>query len=187
VTIPWPKAPPLPPPPRRHRDVGWWVAAVLIGLTGVTVAALVTIFAVGLWVYATHDRIELIDRPEVMEVVDAGCTRLRADLAANPVDRALQAPQRAAAIAAQDRAIRTFVDGVRGALDPRVRADDVPVDEWLDDWTRLVDAREKVAEALARGATARMVVPRGGGLPITERMGSVGLDCADLTALVRLP
>ncbi len=158
--------------------------AVLIGLT--CVLALVTMSAVGLWAYANHDRLELIDRPEVVDVVDAGCTRLRVDLAANPVVRVAPAPERAASISAQDRAIRTFVDGVEAALDPQVRADDRPVDEWLGDWTRLVDAREKVAQALAHGATAKMVVPHDGGRPITERMASVGLDCADLSALVRL-
>lgn len=179
----WDKAPPEPMVrPRRarwSRPVAVVVAIPAIGLVGVLV-----LWVVGLWVYANHDRLELIDRPDVVAVVEDGCARLRADLAAHPVPTGAAPSVRAAAISAQDEAIRTFVAHVR-TLDAATRADDLPVDDWLSDWERLARARDDVSDALGRGAAAVLVVPRDQGRRVTTRMAAVGVTCVDLARLVR--
>ncbi|WP_330476378.1 hypothetical protein [Terrabacter sp. C0L_2] len=183
MTTFWEKAPPAPPVrPRRarwSRPVAVVVVVSVIGLVGFLVLS-----AVGLWLYANHDRPELIDRPDVVAVVEDGCARLRADLAAHPVPTGAAPSVRAAAISAQDEAIRAFVAHVR-TLDAATRADDLPVDDWLSDWERLARARDDVSDALGRGVAGVLVVPRDQGRPVTTRMSAVGVTCVDLARLVR--
>lgn len=183
VTTFWQKAPPLrEPPPRRAR----WSrpVAVVVALSALALVAFIVLSAVGLWLYAHHDRPELIDRPDVVAVVDDGCARLRTELASRRVPAGAEPAVRAAAVTAQDEAIRDFVAHVR-TLDADTRADDLPVDSWLADWERLAGARDDVAAALGRGAQATLVVPRDQGRAITERMATVGVSCVDLARLVR--
>lgn len=179
----WDKAPPLREPVRRRAGWSRPVAVVVVGSALVLVAFLV-ISVVGLWVYANHDRPELIDRPDVLAVVDDGCSRLRTELASHPVPTGTPPAVRAAAVVAQDEAIRAFVARVR-TLAADTRSNDQPVDTWLTDWERLARARDDVADALGRGAPATLVVPRDHGRPVTSRMDTVGVSCVDLARLVR--
>jgi hypothetical protein len=176
----------MPPPrqPVRQRARWSWPVAVVAFVSATALLAVVIISGIGLVMYANHDRIELIDRPDVVAAVDAGCGRLRAGLAASPVDVGSPALVRAAAITAQDEAIRAFVAEIR-RLDPADRADDLPVDGWLADWVSLAVARDEVADSLRRGGRASLVVPRDGGEAITRRMATVGVSCVDLSRLVR--
>src|SRR5207237_722021 len=76
-----------------------------------------------------------IDSGPVRRAVLAGCTQLRADLAAVPAG--LGVPDRAEA---ENRAVERLVARVR-ALGHDALAHDVPVEQWLGDWEQIVAAR----------------------------------------------
>jgi hypothetical protein len=107
---------------------------VLSGL----VAAL---WVIGPYVFAGRDDPTAIDSKPVREAVDAGCTRLRADLDALPAG--LAPTERAEA---QNRAVETFVGTVR-MLGPEALEDDAPVVDWLADWDRIVSGRRDSVRA----------------------------------------
>jgi hypothetical protein len=49
---------------------------------------------------------------------------------------------------------------------------------WLNDWERLVGARESYAASLQAGRPRQLALPEDGdGEVITARMNNVGLDC----------
>lgn len=154
-------------------------------LVAIPVGILVVMSAIGLWAYANHDRPELIDRPDVVEVAGSACRRLAAAVAATPYDRDAARSQRVAVIRKQDRAITGLITEVL-KLDVETRAGDLPTDGWLDDWAALRAARERYADQLAAGGNPVLNVPRSDAVPITGRMSSVGLDCEVPLVLARL-
>lgn len=154
-------------------------------LIAVPVGILVVLSAIGLWAYANHDRPELIDRPDVVEIAESACRHLSAAIAAMPYDRDAAPSQRVAVIRKQDSAITALINEVL-KLDAETRADDMPTDSWLDDWADLRAARERCADELDAAGDPVLVVPRSAGVPITDRMSSVGLDCEVPQALAHL-
>ena len=104
-------------------------------------------------------RIGIIDSGPVRRAVLAGCTQLRADLAAVPAG--LGVPDRAEA---ENRAVERLVARVR-ALGHDALAHDVPVEQWLGDWEQIVAARR---QAVREGK--RFSVPLAHGAPVNIRM-----------------
>lgn len=141
--------------------------------------------AIALSGYVNHDRLELIDRPDVAEVAESACRDLSAAIAATPYDRDASVSQRVAVIRKQDLAITALISEVL-ELDADIRAADIPIDSWLDDWADLRTARERYADDLGAAGDPGLVVPRSDGVPITDRMSSLLVDCEAADAMSRL-
>lgn len=164
--------------PWTMADQRWrhWVAvgSVVGGL------ALVTVTMLGLWRYAHHDRVEVIDQAAVVYTSNAACTAMRQNVHRLAPPSEASIPQRVKAIRAQNEAVTVMVDQIRG-LGIELVNGDLPMPEWLDDWEALVQARETYAAALAKaksGALSLKVPVDEEGQSIVTRMNDVGLDCA---------
>jgi hypothetical protein len=130
------------------------------------------LWAIGPLVFASHDDPTAIDNKTVRTAVSAGCTQLRADLAAVP--RGLPPAERAEA---ENRAVDGFLGRIR-ALGPDVLAKDVPVEKWLADWDHIMATRR---QAIRDGK--RFAIPMVDGAPVNVRMFSLvrsGLEKCDV-------
>jgi hypothetical protein len=166
------------PTGRAHYEVmaGRWrhrvaVASVVLAITVVSVTL------AGLWRFATQDRPEVVDQPTVVRTANAACLIMR-----KGVHRLAAVPEsgiakRVAAMRAQNDEVLLMVDRIR-ALGYDVVSQDLPLQTWLNDWERLVGAREAYAASLLAGRPRQLALPEDGdGEPITTRMNDVGLDC----------
>ncbi|CAL9664177.1 hypothetical protein SUDANB95_07120 [Actinosynnema sp. ALI-1.44] len=120
--------------------------------------------------YANHDRPELIDDSAVAAAVERACAVMARDVRAAVGDPV-------AVIRARNDAVVAMVDAVR-ALGPDRIARDEPTAAWLADWRALVDARARYADDLAAGRAAVWTPPLADGVPVGDRLASVGVDCA---------
>ena len=142
-------------------------------LTGGAVAAVIALSGWGMWVYMNHDRLELIDRPDVVQRAERGCARMTAALhAVNGPDSAGGAEE----IRRENAIIDAFIASVRG-LGREALDDDRPSEAWLDDWQRLRDLRAAFAQEVADGSATAPAIPTEDGEPITRRMNDVGILC----------
>ena len=157
---------------RRRRRWPW----VLGGLGVVLVLGFVGIFGYGLWIYANHDRLELIDDPEVIDVILPACQTMTTAVNSAAVSTDAPAEDRVAALRQQDLAVEAFIASVHSVGRDRI-ANDRPTQAWLDDWQLLVDAREVYADGLKSGGQEGWTVPTADGAPVTTRMNTVGM-CA---------
>ncbi len=170
---PVPPPPPVadvPPAPRRRRRWPW----VLGGAALLLVLGAAGTLGYGLWLYANHDRPELVEDPTIIEVVLPACRTMTAAVQGAAVPTDAPTADRVASLRQQDRAVRAMVAAVE-ALGPERLAGDLPTPAWLADWQRLADAREAAADDLADGARTTWTVPTTEGQPITDRMDTVGL------------
>jgi hypothetical protein len=141
---------------------------------------LVAVTMLGLWRYAHHDRVEVIDQAAVVYTSNAACTVMRQSVHRLAPPSEASIPQRVEAIRAQNEAVTVMVEQIRGVGLDLVN-NDLPLPEWLDDWEALVQARETYAAALAKaksGALSLKVPVDEEGQSIVTRMNDVGLDCA---------
>lgn len=116
----------------------------------------------------------LIDDPELISVIHRECDQMTSKVESLPIHGS---PRRQAqTLAAQNVAIEDMVDDIR-SVGQDILASDPPTDEWLADWDRLVDAREKYAAEVLDGAFAQLKVPTDDrGTHIDVRMDHVFLD-----------
>lgn len=137
--------------------------------------------AYGFYAFATHDRLELLDLPEVTEAAEAGC---------GVVTRALERPtgDRPAKIFAGNAAIEVLIEDVN-ALGADKLADDLPAADWLADWRTLAEARGEFAARVTADPRASFDLPMiEDGYPITERMTwASGAACERAIMLARSP
>lgn len=155
----------------RHRAA---VVAVISGL------ALVTVTLVGLWRYAHHDRIEVVDQPVVVYTTNAACTVMRQTVHRLAPPSEASVPQRVKAIRAQNEAVALMLAQIRRVGVDQVN-NDLPMPGWLSDWETLVRAREAYAGQLSKakaGALSLRIPLDEEGQSIVTRMNDVGLDCA---------
>ena len=158
----------FPPPPVSRR----WVWAAVIG--SVVALAAIVAMVVGIAVVATTDLEASLDDPEIIDAVDAGCEEIEsiADLVeidSLDVDR----PSR---ITLQNEVLQQVVDTWTG-LDADLRASDVPFDEWVADWQRLIDARVDYLADFERNPRTLFIEPRVDGKRLSERMDAVNSGC----------
>lgn len=163
------------PPPEAGKRRSRRVTILVLVLSGV----MATLWVAGPFVFAGHDDPTALDSGPVRRAVTAGCTRLRADLAA-------LAPGTAVADRAEseNRAVEAMVSAVR-ALGPSALAHDIPVELWLADWDLIVATRRE-----ARREGKRFVTPPGGGAPVNIRMFSLirsGLTRCDVPPQLLAP
>jgi len=142
--------------------------------------AIVAVTLLGLWRYANHDRVEVVDQPVVVNTSNAACTVMRQTVhrLVPPSDATLQ--QRVTVIRAQNDAVELMVQQIRRVGLDRVN-NDLPMPAWLSDWESLVRAREEYAAELAKrapGALSLKVPLDEEGQSIVSRMNDVGLDCS---------
>ena len=150
------------------------VASVLGGL------ALVAVTLLGLWRYATHDRVEVVDQALIVRTSNAACLMMRQSVHRLAPPSEASIPQRVKAIRAQNEAVGLMVGQIRG-LGLDLVNNDRPMPGWLEDWEALVRARETYAAALAKGRSGALslkVPVDEEGQSIVTRMNDVGLDCA---------
>lgn len=151
-------------------------------LVGLAVVAGAVVWALGMWLYMSHDRMELLDLSAVSDRAEAACARLAADLEHLRTDDASEqagpAATRAERIAAENAAVIRLVAAVRD-LGRDTLDDDRPAEAWLDDWEALVELRAGYAEDLAASTAAGPPprIPTDDGVSITRRMIDVGIDC----------
>ncbi|WP_040320105.1 hypothetical protein [Aeromicrobium marinum] len=182
MTAPLPPYPPREdawrfPPPPVHRGWGWLAAGA-----AAVAAAVLTVAAVVLVRLGDADFPAVIQDEEVIAVAQTECERLESVLVARPVGA--DDASRSEVVVEQNDAVRAFVAGVR-TVDPDRRAADSPVDDWLEDWVRLVDARTAYVERLATDPNAGFTEPAVDGQPLSARMDAVGgLLCAVPGALL---
>ncbi|WP_229054207.1 hypothetical protein [Aeromicrobium sp. Leaf350] len=156
-----------PPPVSRH----WlWVA---IGGGVVALVAIIAFFT-SLVVTSASDLPASVDDPEILDAIDSGCSTLdqvrTIDVDSLDIDRV-------ARIEAQTTIVRDVLAGWL-ELDADLRASDEPFDDWLDDWQRIVDARDAYVVDLQGNPDATFDEPEVDGEPIVDRMDAVMTGCS---------
>lgn len=134
------------------------------------VTGVLVLWVVGFVVYANHDRPELIDDPVVSKAAESACATMNREVravAADPVQ----------SIRDRNDAVVKMIDAVRALGADRIEQDR-PTALWLADWQELVDARYRHADDLAAGRNPQWAVPVADDRAITDRLVTVGLDCA---------
>lgn len=160
----------FPPPPTSGR---WVWFAVLATLTGLALAGALVAVVVEL---GSGDLPGVIDDEQLLTTIAVECSLMTSTVDALPVYGTAQ--EQSDTIRDQDRAIRLMVDAIRTDAAAEI-ARDRPSEQWLDDWDRLVDSRERLARRLLRDPNASLTVPvDGDGDPVTERMDDVWLGDA---------
>lgn len=158
----------FPPPPVSRRWL--WVAIGSGAAATVAIVALV----VSLVVAGSSDLQASIDDPEIIDAIDAGCDTLAAGV--EPVSVDGLSVDRPGRIEAQTSVVREVVATWRD-LDADLRASDIPFDDWLDDWDRLVEARDAYVVDLQSNPNALFEEPEVDGEPIVDRMDAVMTGC----------
>ncbi len=150
----------------------FWVA-----LVGAVVSALVgsALVATAI-VLESRDAPGVIDDTTVLSAIEDGCDLMASDVEGTSMG---SSPDRiAATIREQNDFVEAMLESVE-ALPRRVLAEDRPTTAWLNDWRRLVSAREAYAESLVGEGlrTKGFKIPRDqDGAPITRRMEEALLD-----------
>ena len=179
-----PSSPPVSPerPKTRRQRWGW---VLITGAVLVAFAGALGVLSIGLWRYANHDSVGLVDDPRISSTADSACSAMtRAVQEAASPPGATDAV-RVRAIREQNTAVAAMIRTIR-ALGVDRLANDHPMLLWLADWQTLVDRRARYADSLASGRHVPFVVPAADGRPITDRLNQVGLACtvpAQLTDL----
>lgn len=155
---------------RRRRRWPW----VLGGLGFVLTLGFVGILGYGLFIYANHDRIELIDDPQVIDVILPACQAMTTAVKSAAISTDAPTEDRVASLRRQDQAVEAMIAAVRDVGPDRI-ANDLPTEAWLADWQRLVDAREDYAAVLSAGKQKSWTLPTANGAPITTRMNTVDM------------
>jgi len=156
------------PPPEVSS--GWKWLAVLAGVVGLLVASALIAMLV---VLTDQDFPGLIEDEDLTDTIASQCTLMTSTIESLPLTGS--APQQAATISDQNRAVSLMVQSIRRAHPQQIRADK-PTEQWLRDWERLIDAREAYARELLRDPGASLEVPRDAdGNDLTERMDGVWL------------
>lgn len=129
--------------------------------------------AIGLWAYANHDRLELLDSDIVSDRAQRACEQLRASLPTVTQDSS--ASPTPASVREETFHVRTLVSDVR-SVGATALAKDLPAEDWLADWERLATLRDEYANELERDSPARRpTMPTVDGYALAHRMGSVGV------------
>jgi hypothetical protein len=143
--------------------------------------AAVGVFGWAFWTYP-HDRIELIDDPEVLEVITGPCDAMR--VAASQI-RLDDTATLAASLTTFATTARTIPEAVF-ALDRDVLDGDRPVASWADDWNSVLDAVDVHLASLRTDAPVPFVMPlTEDGYSVVDRMDVAGPDGCEVPAVLR--
>ncbi len=149
-----------------------WAARI-----AVVVAAVVVFVALSrLWTFANTDDPNLIEQSDIARSAASACALMRDSAAAAAVATTAPLAQRVGAINAQDDAVTELVTTMNQLGQQRLAADR-PATRWLEDWQRLVAARDAYARSLAAGKPSPMALPTVDGRGLVDRLNNVGLNC----------
>jgi hypothetical protein len=152
----------------------WRVWAARIA---VVVAAVVVFVALSkLWTFANQDDPAVVEQGSISRLATAACARMRESAVASSVATTAPVPRRVGAINAQNDAVVELVTTMQTLGSARLEADQ-PTSQWLEDWQRLVAARDAYARSLASGKPKPLQLPTIDGRPLVERLNNVGLNC----------
>ena len=149
-----------------------WAARTAVVVAGVVVFLSLT----RLWSYANEDDPAKVEDSDIARVVSVACARMRDSVAAAAVSTSAPMKQRVGAINAQNDAVVELVAAVEALGEERLLADQ-PAWSWLEDWDRLVAARDGYARALAAGKPKPLQLPIIDGQDIVDRLNGVGVNC----------
>lgn len=149
-----------------------WAARIAV------VAAAVVVFAAlsKLWTFANADDPDVVDQGSIARVAVSACAQLRETTAASAVPATAPIPRRVGAINAQNDAVTELITRMQALGSDRLKADQ-PAARWVEDWQRLVAARDDYARSLASGKPRPLKLPVIDGRPLVERLNTVGLNC----------
>ena len=167
--------PPTPAEPEADRARSRRITTFVLLLSG----AVAALWVIGPYWFEGRDDPTAIDTEPVRTTVAAGCTELRAGVAAVPAG--LVPAERAEA---ENRVVEEFVGKVR-ALGLEALAGDAPVEDWLADWEQLVAGRREAVRAGTRFST-----PVVDNAPINVRMFALirsGLEHCDVPVALLSP
>jgi hypothetical protein len=143
----------------------------------VVVAALVVFVALSkLWTFANADNPTVVEQGTIARVASSACAQMRESTAAAAVPATAPIPRRVGAINAQNDAVTELITRMQALGEQRLEADQ-PAAQWVEDWQRLVTARDAYARSLAAGKPTPMEFPTVDGKPLVERLNNVGLNC----------
>ncbi len=126
-----------------------------------------------------------LDDDRVLGVVGAACDVMRATVVGLPVRG--PAEVRAEILSDQNTAVERMIAAVE-RLDERVRASDRPLEAWLADWERVLDARQEYAIAVDGGSREPFAVPTApDGEPLTVRIEAAAGGACDVPDVVGDP
>lgn len=132
----------------------------------------VAVLAVGIilaWTLVGSRSPERLDSTAAADL-SAACNDARAALEALPNPFPRSGPDRVARIRAENDALRTMVRRF-AEVHPRGSTPAAAVRGWSDDWSKVVDARERYANDLETKNKAQFVLPATQGLkPVTQNM-----------------
>ncbi len=152
----------------------WRAWAARLGV--VVAAVVVAVSLTKLWSYANTDNPDRIEQSDIVELAGVACARMRDSAAAAAVSPTAPLAQRVGAINAQDDAVIRLITTMKLLGEERLGAD-LPSARWLEDWQRLVTARDTYAKSLATGKPAPLTFPTVGGKPLVDRLNGVGVNC----------
>jgi hypothetical protein len=145
--------------------------------TAVVVAGVVVFVALSrLWSFANADDPDIVEQGAIARVASAACAQMREKAAASAVAPTQPVARRVGAINAQNDAVIELVTRMQALGEQRLEADQ-PAAQWLEDWQRLVGARDSYARSLAAGKPKPLVLPTIDGKTLVERLNDVGLNC----------
>jgi hypothetical protein len=142
----------------------------------VVAAALVFVALSRLWTYANTDDPNLVEQGTIARTAASACAVMRNAAAAAAVATTAPISQRVGAINAQNDAVTELVATMNELGAKRLESDQ-PANQWLEDWQRLVAARDAYARSLAAGRPTPMTLPTIDGRGLVDRLNNVGLNC----------
>ena len=149
-----------------------WAARI-----AVVVAAVVVFVALSkLWTYANADDPDVVEQGAITRMASAACAQMRESTAAAAVAPTAPIPRRVGAINAQNDAVVELITAMQTLGTKQLEADQ-PAAQWVEDWQRLVTARDAYARSLAAGKPKPMSLPTIEGKTLVERLNNVGLNC----------
>lgn len=169
---------------RQPRPSRWpWVVAGTV--VTVTLGSILGTWLWGFWMYASHDRLELIENQRFLGAVERPCSQLQHVARERTVVGSSR--ERADALSAISAAGRAIPDAL-SAFDPADLATDHPTAGWAADWTVLLDAVDAHSSQLRSGNLAPFAMPETeDGYTIVGRMNlAAGSDCEVPSSLATL-
>ena len=155
-------------------DARWraWAARIAVVVAGVVVA----VALMKLWDFANTDDPELIESSAISRTAGVACATMRGVVTSEALPTSAPLAQRVGAVNAQNDAVVDMLTRLR-SLGPTVLDEDQPAAQWIEDWERLVAARDAYARSLATGKPKPLKLPVVDGRPLVERLNDVGVNC----------
>ena len=142
----------------------------------VVAAVLLFVALSKLWTFANADDPKVVEQGAIARLASAACAQMRESTAAAAVAPTAPIPRRVGAINAQNDAVVELITTMQSLGSEQLEADQ-PAAQWVEDWQRLVAARDAYARSLAAGKPTPMELPTIDGQTLVERLNSVGLNC----------